>query len=79
MNYGEALNPPKPDFPMRGELPEREPEIQKMWEEREIYRKSLEKPAPGGDFVLHDVPPYSNGRLYRRGTQCIVDEACEGR
>lgn len=64
MKYSETLNLPKTDFPMRAELSRREPEIGKRWEEMEIYRRSLEKPAPNGDFVLHDGPPYSNGHLH---------------
>jgi isoleucyl-tRNA synthetase len=48
----------------RGDLPAREPEIQRAWEEIGLYRLSLEKPAPNGVFVLHDGPPYSNGNIH---------------
>ena len=51
-------------FPQRGNLPTREPEIQQRWEAMDLYRKSLEKPAPLGTFVLHDGPPYSNGDIH---------------
>jgi len=64
MNYRETLNLPKTDFPMRADLSKREPEIQEFWEKQDIYRKSLEKPAPKGDFILHDGPPYSNGHIH---------------
>ena len=51
-------------FPQRGNLPTREPEIQARWDELNVYKKSLEKPAPKGKFILHDGPPYSNGNIH---------------
>ena len=63
MNYSETLNLPKTDFPMRAELSKREPEIERFWEEIQLYQKSLEKPGRG-DFILHDGPPYSNGHIH---------------
>jgi hypothetical protein len=51
-------------FPQRGNLPQREPERQKLWEDSQLYRKTLEKPAPKGSFILHDGPPYSNGNIH---------------
>ena len=64
MKYSETLNLPKTDFPMRGELPKREPEIDRIWKEKGLYEESLKKPAPAGDFILHDGPPYSNGHIH---------------
>ena len=64
MNYRDTLNLPQSKIPMRANLAQREPEFQRFWQEREIYRKSLEKDAPRGVFVLHDGPPYSNGDLH---------------
>ena len=49
---------------MKADLPRREPEIQRYWEEIGLYRLSLEKHAPRGLFVLHDGPPYSNGNIH---------------
>ena len=51
-------------FPQRGNLPAREPEFQKRWDSQEIYRKSVERPAAKGKFILHDGPPYSNGDIH---------------
>jgi isoleucyl-tRNA synthetase len=51
-------------FPQRGSLPTREPEMQKRWDELNIYRKSVDKHAPKGKFILHDGPPYSNGDIH---------------
>jgi isoleucyl-tRNA synthetase len=64
MSYSDTLNLPKTDFPMRAELTKREPEIEKYWEEINLYRKSIEKPSRFGDFILHDGPPYSNGHIH---------------
>jgi isoleucyl-tRNA synthetase len=64
MDYSKTLNLPVTDFPMRADLPTREPHLQSRWEALDIYRKSVEKPAPNGTFILHDGPPYSNGNIH---------------
>src|SRR5437868_39711 len=51
-------------FPQRASLPTREPELQARWEAMNLYRMSLDKPAPHGTFILHDGPPYSNGDIH---------------
>ncbi|HEV2471183.1 MAG TPA: isoleucine--tRNA ligase, partial [Chthonomonadales bacterium] len=68
-DYRSTLNLTLPDshpgaFQQRGNLPAREPELQRMWEERQIYRKSVERNPPDRKFVLHDGPPYSNGDIH---------------
>ena len=42
MDYGKTLHLPETEFPMRGNLPKREPEILKFWEDNKIYQKRLE-------------------------------------
>ena len=64
MDYRSTLNLPKTEFPMKANLPQREPEMQRRWEEMDLYRRSMEKAAPLGRFVLHDGPPYSNGDIH---------------
>ena len=64
MDYSKTVNLPDTAFPMKANLPNREPEIQKQWEERDIYNKLISRPAPRGLFVLHDGPPYSNGDIH---------------
>jgi len=69
MDYKKTLNITLADrdpgaMPQRGNLPAREPEIQQYWEQIGLYRKSIEKPAPLGTFILHDGPPYSNGDIH---------------
>jgi isoleucyl-tRNA synthetase len=64
MDYSKTLNLPRTDFPMKADLPTREPLFQRMWEEQDVYRQSVERDAPRGTFILHDGPPYSNGNLH---------------
>lgn len=63
-NYKDTMNLPSTDFPMRGDLANREPEILKKWEEEDIYNSVLEKNKDGQPFVLHDGPPYANGPIH---------------
>ena len=64
MDYSKTLNLPKTEFPMKANLAQREPEIQKYWADIGLYRKLQERPAPKGLFILHDGPPYSNGDIH---------------
>jgi isoleucyl-tRNA synthetase len=64
VDYGKTLNLPKTEFPMRGNLPVREPEIQSWWEEINIYKKVQERTAGRPMFILHDGPPYANGDIH---------------
>lgn len=64
MDYGKTLHLPATEFPMRGNLPKREPEYLKYWEENKIYEKRLELRKGNKPFVLHDGPPYANGKLH---------------
>ena len=64
-NYSETLNLPKTEFPMRGNLPEREPAVLEKLEENKVYNKLLEKnKSTGKTFMLHDGPPYANGNIH---------------
>ena len=64
MEYKDTLLMPKTEFPMRGNLPQREPEMQAKWEEMNIYKKVQERTAGRPMFVLHDGPPYANGDIH---------------
>lgn len=64
MDYSKTLNLPETEFPMRAGLPEREPEFLKYWEENKIYEKKQELHAGHKKFVLHDGPPYANGKIH---------------
>ncbi|PKM45016.1 MAG: isoleucine--tRNA ligase [Firmicutes bacterium HGW-Firmicutes-8] len=64
MDYSKTLNLPQTDFPMRGNLPEREPELLGFWEEKKIYEKVQTKNNGKPKFILHDGPPYANGDIH---------------
>ncbi|MGG4179153.1 isoleucine--tRNA ligase [Virgibacillus pantothenticus] len=64
MEYKDTLLMPKTAFPMRGNLPNKEPERQAEWEENHLYEKSLERTKGRPQFILHDGPPYANGDLH---------------
>ena len=64
MEYKDTLNLPKTDFPMKGNLPNREPEILKKWNESSAYESCLEKSKNKKKYILHDGPPYANGDIH---------------
>ncbi|RFU68786.1 isoleucine--tRNA ligase [Bacillus sp. V59.32b] len=64
MEYKDTLLMPNTEFPMRGNLPKREPEIQATWNEQDIYRKVQEHTKGRPLFILHDGPPYANGDIH---------------
>jgi len=64
IKYNETLNLPKTDFPMRGNLPQKEPEILAKWEKMDIYRLVQETNKGKPLFILHDGPPYANGDIH---------------
>lgn len=64
MDYSSTLNLPKSEFPMRANLPNREPEILQELEEQKLYNMLLEKNADKPLFILHDGPPFANGDIH---------------
>lgn len=64
VDYGKTLNLPKTKFPMRGNLPAREPEFVKKWEENNLYKKLIKKNEGKPLYILHDGPPYANGDIH---------------
>ncbi len=64
VDYRSTLNLPDTPFPMRGDLPKREPLWVKEWEEKGIYQKLRQSRRGAPMFVLHDGPPYANGHLH---------------
>ncbi len=64
MDYNQTLNLPKTDFPMRGNLPKREPETLEKWENERLYYKMIEKNQGKPLYILHDGPPYANGEIH---------------
>ncbi|MDA3899768.1 MAG: isoleucine--tRNA ligase [Spirochaetes bacterium] len=64
MDYSKTVNLPETDFPMRANLPQREPEILKRWEKEGIYAKILSERSDDKLYILHDGPPYANGHIH---------------
>jgi isoleucyl-tRNA synthetase len=63
-DYSTTLFLPKTDFPMRGGLPKKEPEILAKWENMDLYRTLREQSKGRPKYVLHDGPPYANGNIH---------------
>ena len=63
-NYRATLNMPDTAFAMRGDLPKREPAWVKNWDEQGLYKKLRVARKGAPLFVLHDGPPYANGKLH---------------
>ncbi|MGA7570599.1 MAG: isoleucine--tRNA ligase [Candidatus Aquilonibacter sp.] len=63
-DYRETLRLPKTDFPMKADLPKREPDRIAWWHEQGIYQRRLDANRKNGPWVLHDGPPYANGELH---------------
>ena len=60
----ENLHLPQTAFSMKANLPQREPEIIKKWEENKIFKKIRKNSKGREKFVLHDGPPYANGHIH---------------
>jgi isoleucyl-tRNA synthetase len=63
-DYRATLNLPDTPFPMRGDLPKREPGWVKEWDEQGLYKRLRESRCGKPKFILHDGPPYANGQLH---------------
>ena len=63
-DYRTTLNLPDTAFPMRGDLPKREPGWVQQWQQTQLYKRIREKAAGRPKFVLHDGPPYANGDIH---------------
>jgi len=64
VDYKATLNLPATDFPMRGNLANREPQMLKQWQETGLYQKIRQASEGRPTFVLHDGPPYANGSIH---------------
>ena len=64
MDYKVTLNLPRTDFPMKANLPQREPQFLREWDEGNLYAKLREARAGRPMWILHDGPPYANGHIH---------------
>ncbi len=62
--YRATLNMPDTPFPMRGDLPKREPQWARDWDEQGIYKQLRAARQGAPKFILHDGPPYANGQIH---------------
>jgi isoleucyl-tRNA synthetase len=62
--YKSTILLPATEFPMRGDLPKREPATLERWEREGLYARLREHAAGRPQFVLHDGPPYANGQIH---------------
>ena len=63
-DYKATLHLPATEFPMRGDLPKREPGILSRWEDEGLYARLRDNAQGRPLFVLHDGPPYANGQIH---------------
>ncbi len=63
-DYKDTLNLPQTDFPMKADLARREPLTLEFWEKQQIYAKLQVQQQGREKFILHDGPPYANGRIH---------------
>jgi len=63
-DYRSTLNLPDTPFPMRGDLPKREPQWVKQWQDKGLYQKLRDARQGAPKFILHDGPPYANGQIH---------------
>ncbi len=64
MDYNKTLNLPNTEFPMRAGLPVREPLTLKQWQDDKLYEKLMEHNEGKPLYVVHDGPPYANGKIH---------------
>ncbi len=64
LNYKETLNLPVTEFPMKGGLPEREPQMVAAWTKQNLYKRILDKNKGRPNFTMPDGPPYANGNIH---------------
>ncbi|MPW30784.1 isoleucine--tRNA ligase [Agarivorans sp. B2Z047] len=63
-DYKDTLNLPDTEFPMRGNLANREPAMLKRWSEKDLYGQIRQAKKGKKSFILHDGPPYANGNIH---------------
>ncbi len=63
-DYRSTLKLPDTPFPMRADLPKREPGWVQAWDEAGTYQKLRDARRNAPKFVLHDCPPYANGKIH---------------
>jgi isoleucyl-tRNA synthetase len=60
----QTINLPKTAFPMKANLPQTEPKMLERWEKENLYQRIRASRAGRPTYILHDGPPYANGRIH---------------
>ncbi|HEY4172787.1 MAG TPA: class I tRNA ligase family protein, partial [Rhodopila sp.] len=63
-DYRDTVFLPRTSFPMRGDLPKKEPQILAKWDATDLWGKIRAASAGRKLFILHDGPPYANGNIH---------------
>ena len=63
-DWKDTLNLPRTDFPMKAGLQTIEPKVIERWDEMDLYGRIRTLRSGSPTFVLHDGPPYANGRIH---------------
>ncbi|MCB1569234.1 MAG: class I tRNA ligase family protein, partial [Xanthomonadales bacterium] len=63
-DYKATIHLPATDFPMRGDLPQREPATLARWNAMDVHARLRAERAGKATYVLHDGPPYANGTIH---------------
>ncbi len=64
MDYKNTLNLPRTKFPMKANLPRREPEMLARWDQMQLYHRLRQAARGRPKYILHDGPPYANGHIH---------------
>ena len=64
VGYGDTLNLPKTDFPLRANFKEADQKMLERWEQEKLSQKTFECHKGQEKFILHDGPPYANGNIH---------------
>ena len=64
MDYNKTLNLPETEYPMRGNLPTKEPGMVEKWDNEQLYKEIIKKNEGKPSYILHDGPPYANGDIH---------------
>ncbi|HEX5327639.1 MAG TPA: class I tRNA ligase family protein, partial [Acetobacteraceae bacterium] len=63
-DYRDTVFLPQTGFPMRGDLPNKEPRLLARWDAMDLWRRLREASRGRPKFILHDGPPYANGNIH---------------
>ena len=80
-DYKDTLNLPKTKFPMKANLPQREPAMLKLWQDLDLYNVLQQRNCDKPKFILNDGPPYANGNIHigHAANKTLKDIICKAK